>query len=319
MSGIEQTWTYDAPTGVYKNHAMSSELRKAAIAETKFMQFVRPEPGYGKNKGESITISRVSNLSVPTSGKILEAQRIPEDALTITTVAVTVSEWGRSVPYTNLSEDLGSFNMENIVQRALKDQMMLVLDSAAATAFKSTSAKIKAYPAGVASLTFTTNGVAGGTGLSNLNVYHVEQIRDYLFSTLNAPPFEGDDYIGLVSTKAKRGIISDPAWQQWHTYTDNEAKFNGEIGRMEGIRFIEVNNTSALSGSKGSGGVQGEAMFFGADAVVSAIALDPELRAKVPEDFGRSKSVAWYGILEFGVVWDTANAGEARIVHFTST
>ena len=44
----QQTWTFDAPTGVYKNHALSSALRLAAIAETKFMQFVRPEPGYGR-------------------------------------------------------------------------------------------------------------------------------------------------------------------------------------------------------------------------------------------------------------------------------
>lgn len=317
--GIDFTWTFDTPTGVFKNHAMSSELRKASIVETKFMQFCRPEPGYGKNKGESITISRVSNLTIPTNGRILEQQRIPEDQLTITTKGITVAEWGRSVPYTSLSEDLGSYNMENVVQRALKDQMMVTLDNGAAAAFTGSSVQIVAYPAGVSSLTFTTNGSPGGQGIANLNMYMIEQIRDYLFTTLNAPPYEGDDYIALVSTKAKRGVISDPAWQQWHTYTDNEAKFNGEIGRVEGCRFIEINNTGALSGSKGLNGVQGEAVFFGADAVVSAVALDPELRAKVPTDFGRSKSVAWYGILEFGVVWDTANQGQAKIVHFSST
>ena len=51
-----QTWTFDAPTGVYKNHAMSENLRNAAIAEHKFMQFVATEAGYGRKKGESITI-----------------------------------------------------------------------------------------------------------------------------------------------------------------------------------------------------------------------------------------------------------------------
>ena len=50
-----------------------------------------------------------------------------------------------------------------------------------------------------------------------------------------------------------------------------------------------------------------------------AIAEDPELRAAIPKDFGRSRSVAWYGILEFGLVWDTANAGEARVIHLTSS
>jgi hypothetical protein len=39
----------------------------------------------------------------------------------------------------------------------------------------------------------------------------------------------------------------------------------------------------------------------------------------VPEDYGRSKGVAWYGIFEFGLIWDTGNAGEAKIIHVTST
>lgn len=312
------TWAFDAPSGVYKSHEMSSALRKAAIAETKFMQFVKPEPGYGKKSGDSITITRISNLAVPTSGKLVESTKIPEDSLQITTVAISVSEWGRSVPYTSLSDDLSMFNMENVVQRALKDQMKLTLDNAAASAFKSTSAKVKASPDGLASIQFGTSGVAPATATVNLNMYHVEQIRDYLFSTLFVPPFEGDDYVCLISTKAKRGLVSDPNWETWHKYTDPSAKYNAEIGRIENIRFVEVNNISALSGSLGSGGVLGEAVFFGADAVAMAVVLDPELRAAIPGDYGRQKGVAWYGILDFGVVWDTGNPGEAKIVHVTS-
>lgn len=313
----QHSWQYDAPSGVYKNHAMSSDIRVAAIAETKFMQFVNPEPGYGKKSGESVTITRISNIDVPTNGRLAEGVRIPEDDLTITTIAITVTEWGRSVPYTSLSEDLGSLDLENVIQRKLKDQMKLVLDSACATAFK--TAKVKAIPDGVSSLVFDTDGTASTQATANFNVYHLEQVRDYMFSTLNVPPYSGDDYIGLVSTKAKRGIMSDPAWEPWHRYTDPEAKYNSEIGRMENIRFIEVNNSNSLSGSKGLNGVLGEAVIFGADAVAMAVVQDPELRAKIPEDYGRNMGVAWYGIMEFGIIWDTANAGEARIVHVTSS
>lgn len=310
------SWQYDAPSGVYKNHEMSSKLRMAAIAETKFQQFCTPEAGYGKKKGESITITRVSNIAVPTSGKLNENSRIPEDEVVLSTVAITVSEWGRAIPYTSLSEDLGKYNVQNMIQKKLRDQMALVLDSAAASAFK--SCKVKAIPDGVASLTFDTDGTASTTATVNLNVYHVEQIRDYMVATLNVPAYEGGDYMCLISTKAKRGLVSDPNWEVWHKYTDPQAKYNGEIGRLENIRFIEVNNTSALSGSKGSGSVLGEAVFFGDDAVAMAVAQDPELRAGIPQDYGRIQGVAWYGILEFGCVWDTANAGEAKIVHVTS-
>lgn len=314
----EFTWTYDAPSGVYKNHAMSEQLRYAAIAETKFMQFVTPETGYGKKKGESVTITRVANLVVPTDAELQETTQIPEDTLTLTTVQITVSEWGRAVPYTSLSTDLSEFNIENIIQRKLKDQMKLVVDNASADAFK--AGQIIATMTGVASVTIDTNGTPSQQAASNLNVYGVEVIRDYMYSTLNIPPYEGDDYIGLVSTKAKRGIMNDPDFELWHKYTDPEAKYNSEIGRLENIRFVEINNTGALSAHPGaSQTVMGEAVFFGADAVAVAIAEDPELRAKIPTDYGRSRGVAWYGIMNWLQVWgDSASPGEARVVHLTS-
>lgn len=314
MSGFQ--WNFDAPSGTYKNHDLSEKLRFAAISETKFMQFVKPEPGYGKKKGESVTITRVSNLDEPSDGRLDENREIPEDGLTLTTIAITVKEWGRSVPYTSLAEDLSMFNIENIIQMKLKDQMKLTMDTAAADAFK--TGKIKAIPDGTSSITFDTDGTASTVAQSNLQMYHVEAIRDYMFNTLNIPAYEGDDYIALVNTKAKRGLINDPNWEKWHQYTDPSKKFNSEIGRIENCRFIEVNHSNALAGNLGSGGVLGECVFFGADAVAMAVVEDPELRAAMPKDFGRKKSVAWYGVLEFGIIWDTANPGEARIVHVTS-
>lgn len=311
------TWVYDAPSGVYKNHQLSSNLRMAAIAQTKFMQFCRPEPGYGKKRGETISITRIANITVPTSGQLSEVGRIPEDELSLSMQSITVAEWGRSVPYTSLAQDLGKFDIENVIQKKLRDQMALVLDKAAAAAFK--TGMIKAIPTGASALTFDTDGTASSSATVNLNVYHIEQIRDYMFSTLYIEPYEGDDYLCLISTKAKRGVMSDSAWQDWHKYTDPSAKYNGEIGRLENIRFVEINNTNALSGSLGTGSVLGEAVVFGNDAVAMAVAEDPELRAGIPQDFGRSKSVAWYGILQFGQIWyDSANPGEARVVHVTS-
>lgn len=312
----QQTWTFDAPTGVYKNHTLSSDLRQAAIVDTKFMQFVKPEAGYGRKKGESITITRVSNLAVPSDGTLSETTRIPEDVLSITTVAVTVKEWGRSVPYTSLAEDLSEFNVENSVQAALKNQMKVVMDNASSAAFK--TGKIKAEATGVTAINFDTSGSPSMLAVANLNLFHIEQIRDYMYSTLFVPPYEGDDYIAIVSTKAARGVKQDPAWETWHKYTDPEAKYNAEIGRIENCRFVESPNVSALSAAAGSSSGTGEAVFFGMDPVVMAVVQDPELRLAIPQDFGRQKSVAWYGILNFGIVWDTANPGEARIVHFTS-
>lgn len=312
------SWTYDAPTGVYKNHALSSEIRMASIAQTKFVQFTMTEDGMGKKKGENVTITRISNIDVPGDDSLVELERIPEDEFSLSTQSIEVAERGRAIPYSSLSTDLAHFDLENAIQKKLRDQLALRLDQTAATAFK--AGQIKAIPDGATSIAFDTDGTASTQATVNLGVYHVEQIRDYMFSTLNIQPYADGDFVCLASTKALRGIKRDADWEKWKQYLDPSAKFNAEVGRIENVRFIEVNNTSALSASLGSSSVLGEAVFFGDDPVAMANVLDPELRAKESEDYGRAKGVAWYGIYGFDQIWkDSANAGEARVVHLTSS
>jgi N4-gp56 family major capsid protein len=316
----QHSWVNDGPSGVYKNHALSSKIRMAAIAECKFMQFVAPVDGYGKKKGENVTITRVSNVTVPTTAALDELSRIPEDTLSLSTQAVSISEYGRAIPYTKLSIDLAHFDLGSAIQKKLKDQLKLYMDGLASDAFQ--AGKLLAVQTGVAEVTFETDGSVSNAGVAALNVYAVEAIRDYMFSTKNIAPYSGDDYMCILTTQAKRGLMRDPDWQDWKKYTDPEAKYNGEIGRIENIRFIESNNTSALDSNLGTGSVVGEAVFFGEDPVVMAVSEDPHLIAEenVGNDFGRAKSVAWYGQFGFGQIWsDSANAGEARTVLLTST
>lgn len=93
---------------------------------------------------------------------------------------------------------------------------------------------------------------------------------------------------------------------------------------MEEIRFIETNHGGSAVTSNGlnivgTGSVLGEGVVFGMDAIRLVEAMSPELRIGEKQDFGRSQAVAWYGVYEFSIVWDTANSGENRIVHVTST
>lgn len=310
------TWTFDAPTGTYKNHAISGKLYEAAVQNSVFLDHTRPVEGFGRQSGESVTLTRIRNIAEPTSAVLDEGMRIPEDEFDMSTRQITVTELGRSVPFTSLAKDLSEFDVENPIQRKLKDQMRLVLDKLVATAFKSTLIKYAAT--GAATNNITTNGTFGAASTVNMNLFHVEEIRDYLYDTLQAPPAEGDDYVGIFRTLGLRGIKRDTKWDEWHKYTDPQAKWNGEVGRIEGVRFIESNHATAL-GKVGTSSVLGEGVVFGEDGVAMAEAMTPELRAAIPGDFGRARAVAWYGILAFGLIWDTANAGEARVVHVGST
>lgn len=311
------TWTFDAPTGVYKSHAMSRELYWEALEDSVFMDHVTGVEGFGRKQGETVTLTRLATITEPTDSTLTEAERIPEDSYSISTTSITVSEIGRAVPFTSLAEDLSILDLQNTIQRRLVDQMTLTLDSKAATAFK--QAKIKYIPTGLASGTFDTDGTASTSATANWNVFHVEEIADYLYETLFAPTI-GGNYVGIFHNKSIRGIKRDPDWEQWHIYTDPQAKFNDEIGMIENVRHIRTNHANALT-KVGTGSVLGDGVVFGQDSVALAEVLTPELRAEmnVGDDFGRSHAAAWYGILAFGLIWDTANAGEARVVHVTSS
>lgn len=315
----EFTWSFDAPSGTYKSHAMSSKLWEKSVEMTIFLDHVRTLDGFGRNSGESLTLIRVADITEPTSAALQESIRIPEDEFALSAKSITVQELGRAVPYTSLSRDLSQFDIENPIQRKLRDQMRLTLDTMAAAAFQ--LAKVKYVPTGTAATptnTITTNGTPGTAATRNLQVFDIEEIRDYMFDTLRVPPAEGGDYIGIFRTLALRGIKRDDDWADWHRYTDPQVKYNGEVGRLEGVRFMETNHANALQ-KIGTGSVLGEGIVFGEDSVAMVEAMTPELRAAIPGDFGRSRAVAWYGILAFDIIWDTGNAGEAKVVHVAST
>lgn len=315
MAGNQMQWNFDAPSGTFKSHAMSRKLYMTALENAVVMDHVDPIDGYGKKKGETVTLTRLAAIAEPSSIDLVEGIRIPEDFMAITTTSVTVGEIGRAVPYTSLDEDLTWFDLSNQTQKALMKQMRLGLDTKFAAIFK--TCKLKYIPTGEASATLDTDGTASTTATANMNVWHLSNIFDTMYDTYLVPPLESGDYVSIFRHLAIRGVMNDPSWEEWKKYTDPSAKFNSEVGRMERIRMIDTNHADAWS-KVGTGSVLGEGVVFGEDAVVMATALDPELRANTGDDFGRNAAVAWYGILNGGVVWDTANAGQARIIHVTS-
>lgn len=312
------TWTYDAPSGTYKNNAISSKLRYASIAEAKIMQFVQPEPGFGKKMGATLNIFRWRNIAVPTSAVLSESTKIPIDTLSMSSTSMTIQELGRGVEFTSFAQDLSKFDPENGAQKKLKDQMKLSLDSLSSAAFK--TAKVCFIPTSLTGGVWDTDGTPSTSATSNITIDHMGIIRDYMTDTLNVPYYSGDEYVGLCSTKFLRGIKNDPNFVEWRRYIQpGDVLFKSEVGKVEGIRCVEINNTAALSNSKGTGTVLGEAFILGDDGVAMIEIQTPELRAALPGDFGRQKAVAWYGELAFGLVWDTANAGEAKVIRVTSS
>lgn len=313
------TWTYDAEDGVYKNHAMSGKLLEMAARKFKFVPFTKKVDGFGKRQGESVSLFHYKPLSVPTSAVLEERTRIPIDKLDMGSRKITVSEWGRGVEYTNLAKELSAFDPEDGAQKALTDQLNACMDNGAAAAFK--EAKICFIPTSLTGGTWDTDGTPSTTATVNLTKAHMGVIRDYLANDLHTPFYEGDHYVGLFATKGLRGLKDDRAIEAWNMYLrKGDLIFNSEIGRVEQVRLVEVTNEDALSNGVGSGSVLGEGIIFG-DEAVSRVEVDfPHLRAdpNYQGDFGRIKAVIWYGIVAYGITWDSADDREARVVRIAS-
>jgi N4-gp56 family major capsid protein len=310
------TWTYDAPSGAYKQHEVSRQVLRGAIADTVMMDHVQVRPAFGTGRGESVTLPRIAAPVEKTSYVLNELQDIPERAFAMSAIDLVMQEIGSAVPFTGFASDLSMIDLDNGIRDSLTDEMSLALDSLAIAASK--LGKYKYAPTGAASATVTTNGTFGATATSNMNVYHVEQLHDLLYDTLKAKPARGGDYVGVFRQKSIRGIIDDPSWEIWHQYTDPQAKYNGEAGRIESVRIIPTNH--ATFGNVGTSSVLGEGIVFGKNAIAMAEARTPELYATVPQGHaGRFKAVSFYGIIRFRLAWeDSSNSGEANLIHVGS-
>jgi N4-gp56 family major capsid protein len=307
------TWEFSAPSGVYKNNSLSAKLREQSIVESKFMDFVRTEPGFGKKKGESQTITRADLLTQPTSAALSEHDRIPVDDFALSTTAITVSEYGRAVTFSHMSQLLSKFDPQDPIQKALRKQMTKALDRLAAAVMK--TVYLVYQPTSLTGGTFSATGV-DTAALVNLQIAHLGAIRDAFADTYIVDPYEGDDYIGLLSTKAMRGIKNDPSFETWKQYLrEGDTLHNSEVGKVESIRCMEIKDTTCLASNKGTGAVLGEAIIFGDDFAAMIEAETPEVRVQVNfgQDHGRVNSAAWYGVVGLGLVWPlTATPGKVK-------
>lgn len=305
------SWTFDMPSGAFKNHALSTNIRKEAMEDVQTMRFFRAEPGYGKHKGENLTITRV--LQLPRATRIGETSHIPSGRPAIETKQVSVSKWAYKVPVTEFERHLTYFNIMDPIQAALRDQITLTMDVMCADTLQLTPIK---YVPETTGYTLTTNGTAGATSDRNLEIQDLRAIRDELKGALKCPMFKGNRYVGILSTRAARGIKNDSEYKDWQAPTTRSPFISGYLTNVEGFDLYETNHDEAFADLVGSSTTTGEAVFFGMDAGALLQVMAPELRMGIPTELGTFQEVGWVGEFDAFLPWESASY--ARVVHVTS-
>ena len=315
---MAQTWLTNSTGGFLYSPKLSKQMRDQASPMFIFRQFVDvSEKGLGAQAGDRVVFDKQLRIDTR-GGTLVETTTMPKNTIKFTTGTNVVNEFGNGISYTQKLETLAEFNMKDRFQKGLVQDQKDTIDATIATKFQ--SSKFKAVASSTASTVFTSNGTATLTATANISDKNVRDIVDYLMQS-QAPKFKGGDfYIGILSVKSMRGVYDYV--QAVAQYAEPEFRFKNEVGNLYSARLVGENNI--LSNTKGSGGIFGEAVFFGDEAVVESVALPEELRYE-STDVGRSQTLAWYGIMGWEKMWDLAaddlnstGKGIERIVHVTS-
>ncbi len=310
MAITGQGWAVDAQGGFLGADKLSKELRHAAQPIQKFRQFVNAEAAVGVKRNDTYLFDKISNISVA-GGALNETVAIPKANYAITQGSLVCTEYGNAIPFTMKLDKLAEMDVPESIKVVLRNDMAKVLDSAAAAQF--VAADYKAVIIDEATTTITSDGVATATSSASISDKNARDIIDKL-KTTNVPRYDGSDYVAICSTSSIRGLYDFFEAKATQTTMKNAA--SGEIGGYYGCRFVE--ETNFLSNVLGDGSDNGEAVFFGGDAVREGIVIPGNIRVDVPTDFGRSQGIAWYYLGGFVKTWDFTADGESRIIHVTS-
>lgn len=308
-------WAVNSLGGYMSADKLSSVLRTAVQPLAKFRQFcdARDFTDKGLHKGQIFTWDVYNNIA--TQGTTLtETSTMPESNYTITQGTGTVDELGISVPFTQKLDNLSEHPVTEVVQKVLKDDCRKALDRQAYNQFNRTLLRV-APTSGTATdaITLTTNGTATITQTAGLGKNHIKAIVDTM-KERNIPTYANDEYFGIAHPTTWRQVKND--LESVYQYRDEGFGmiYNGEIGKYEGVRFIEQNS---IAKSGFASGLSNFAFFFGEDTVAEGIVVPEEIRGKIPTDYGRSKGIAWYALLGFALIHDSV-AQQARIIKWDS-
>lgn len=93
-------------------------------------------------------------------------------------------------------------------------------------------------------------GKSSRAALDSSCVMKVEEIRKAVRTLKNnkANPID-KDFVAIVDPDVAFDLMSDSAWENVKTYSDPKDMYNGEIGRLYGVRFVETTEAKVFRGA----------------------------------------------------------------------
>lgn len=208
-----------------------------------------------KKEGDTVNFRRFNSLA-PATTPLTEGVTPSGSSLSVTSVNATVAQYGDFVQISDKLDMLGIDPVLTETAQLLGEQAALTIDTVVRD-IVAAGTNVQYAGGATSRVTVAKSMIMNGTETKKA----VRTLRK-----ANAKPLEGGFFIGIIGPDAEYDIMSDSMWQDVSKYQASSQIFEGEIGKLFGVRYIRAANNPIFAGAGASGSDVQVTMIIGADA-----------------------------------------------------
>ena len=237
--------TTDAGMSVENKTFYDKELIRTAGPQLVHDQFAQKRP-IPKNGGQSVEFRQFGDLPKALT-PLTEGVTPNGKKLSATAKTATVSQYG---DYVTISDKLDLTAIDPVALEAVDvigKQMGLTLDTVTRNKLHQ---GLQVMYAPLRSSAGAETEVSSRSKLDKsavLTVKLVQQARTEL-KAMNVPTFDDGCYVMIIHPYSAYDLKRDPEWRKPHEYADTRQLYNGEVGMVDGVRFVETSEAKIYCG-----------------------------------------------------------------------
>lgn len=237
--------TTDTGMSVENKTFYDKELIRTAGPQLVHDQFAQKRP-IPKHGGQSVEFRQFGDLPKALT-PLTEGVTPNGKKLSATAKTATVSQYG---DYVTISDKLDLTAIDPVALEAVDvigKQMGLTLDTVTRNKLHQ---GLQVMYAPLRSSAGAETEVSSRSKLDKsavLTVKLVQQARTEL-KAMNVPTFDDGCYVMIIHPYSAYDLKRDPEWRKPHEYADTRQLYNGEVGMVDGVRFVETSEAKIYCG-----------------------------------------------------------------------
>lgn len=210
-----------------------------------------------RNEGKTVVWNRYTNPTAKNTA-LTEGTDPTPAGLSATLISATVSQYGN---YEQVTDILSLTAIDNTISSAID-----LLAYEAALTIDTVIRDIVVAGSNV----LYASGVANRTSIAATNVTTVADVRKSVreLKGNNAKPMANGSYMAAIHPDVEYDLQGDSNWTNAVQYTTNgvDRIYNGEVGKLYGVRFLNTTQAPVLTNSGSAGTEVYQSMFFGMES-----------------------------------------------------